>query len=1187
MPRFSSMKYAPAETRRILRDRFVRYLPVSNTPAMRPSSANLVPDELLLNLLLNLNITFESDVDRARASYDAALAKNSGEPSFDQAAAEGWFRIVWGRITAPYEVDQRARAAPAETMTALQLLLKNRFGESFVLSDSVKSDPALASIASRIECGDTLPGTLRSQDPEWVAARLWDRALTDTPSHASTLRGWVDRWRLLGWPSLVANKVWSEAAADAFRETALGVLASEPGLAGWAETRDGFVRQISLRTGQPAAVAWQHIAVVPTTLLDRTVWLEDRRLEGAVANMISANQDLVGLIRLLLTDVEEQEFVQVPPPVFRQLIELAVERPEILAVVLFRVRWSAALLADLLLYPATCALASWLIAQWPGPSGAWDRELKASDDQSTKAMAFADAVAVVCEYLEKALLPPAEAASLLDALYKTAKPIFSEEASDESILAILRGEITAQAAAVQEAIFVALSASMPASGLGSSTFAAALDVVDAADLGGTVDPAPLINSYVSSVVAGAYGLSANRISVSAAASLVKLAMKVPDALRQAFFAPIDVRARMATANAPDANPFTIEDEIARSVRVHVRILCRAVAGLEDSSPNELTEALIKTVRIGALKHDEKGRVGAFAARFETHPFRGAHDRSVAVDLAAALSALPQDQGAKLLAAILEIDEPIILARLITLTPPDARAQIESRVDTLTPIDAGGIRSLPEAMVRIEELLNAGRADAATKFIEAERGLRTMGPVAGRDLTRLRIDLHLKLLRRDWAGLATTDLPADLVGQARDTALDLINFFKGFAALSDPNGNREGAENFFTALHSRHPHVAAYAVNLFAARISALLGTDMFAELQGPKRVRGRQILAEAEQASVALRDASDADLEVMNCNEGLLLLALGQPDRAYDVLASRSSGGRLRDNAAAFAAVALNRMARVREALAVLDDAEKVAGETKILREAREYIKSGKHFAAVVSLATDDKPISRIRTALFDLSQLDHHRQAEVLVEASEPFESLVIKHVRAAAESVMSLVSLTKFAKTDLYENEITALIRMPLAASIRFLGWTVPYLSPGGYSARGNTGERDLVIEKNGSTIAVIEAIACRNPTTYKSIQDDLIGHFKKLFGYSSCAFFVYLAYSYVDDPSVVLSHLKPMAEKEAPPSFSYTRSKNIPLTDSGPTGFVAEYQGSLGPVKVLFLVLDMRQYAQEEAARIAGNR
>lgn len=74
-------------------------------------------------------------------------------------------------------------------------------------------------------------------------------------------------------------------------------------------------------------------------------------------------------------------------------------------------------------------------------------------------------------------------------------------------------------------------------------------------------------------------------------------------------------------------------------------------------------------------------------------------------------------------------------------------------------------------------------------------------------------------------------------------------------------------------------------------------------------------------------------------------------------------------------------------------------------------------------------------------------------------------------------------------------------------------------------------------------------------------------------------------MDAPSVVLDHLKPMAEKEAPPPFSYKHSKDILLTDSGPTGFFAEYQGSLGAAKVLFLVLDMRQYAQEEAARIAG--
>ena len=69
-----------------------------------------------------------------------------------------------------------------------------------------------------------------------------------------------------------------------------------------------------------------------------------------------------------------------------------------------------------------------------------------------------------------------------------------------------------------------------------------------------------------------------------------------------------------------------------------------------------------------------------------------------------------------------------------------------------------------------------------------------------------------------------------------------------------------------------------------------------------------------------------------------------------------------------FAAIALNRMARVREALAVLDDAEKATGETKILMEAREHIKSGKHFAGVVSVATNENTIRRINRALRSFS---------------------------------------------------------------------------------------------------------------------------------------------------------------------------------------------------------------------------
>jgi hypothetical protein len=71
------------------------------------------------------------------------------------------------------------------------------------------------------------------------------------------------------------------------------------------------------------------------------------------------------------------------------------------------------------------------------------------------------------------------------------------------------------------------------------------------------------------------------------------------------------------------------------------------------------------------------------------------------------------------------------------------------------------------------------------------------------------------------------------------------------------------------------------VNLFAAQISRLLGVDGFAELHGSALNRGRQILAEAEQAMLQLRDVSVADLETFNCNKALLLLALAEPNRLW------------------------------------------------------------------------------------------------------------------------------------------------------------------------------------------------------------------------------------------------------------------------------------------------------------------
>jgi hypothetical protein len=454
MQRFSSLKYAPAETRRILRDRFTRFLPVN---AVRPLiGGNVIPDEQLLNLLLTLDVVSETDVDRARATYNAALPAGRGEPTFDEVTTEGWLRIVRGRVTTPFEVDQRSRTVSDGTLTALSTLLNKRFGEKCTFRATPRGDDVFENLRTAIERGDVTAESLRSQSPEWVAARLWDRTLSDPALYSSALRSWIDRWRLLGRPSLVAHRVWSETAADAFRESALVALETEPGLSAWEETRAGFIRQISLRTGQASTVAARHAPVLPAWLFERVRWLKNLWPEGVIAGVVAANPDLAGLVQLLLTDIEEREFAAAPHPTFKRLVDLAVGRPEILVVVLFRIRSSPALLADLVLYPATSALACWLIAEWQGSWGAWDRELRDRDDKTTKAMGFDDAVSVLGNLLEKGAMPPAEAASFLSALYRTER-FFGDGITDGgSTLTVLRDEIAGQASDVQHAIFAAL-----------------------------------------------------------------------------------------------------------------------------------------------------------------------------------------------------------------------------------------------------------------------------------------------------------------------------------------------------------------------------------------------------------------------------------------------------------------------------------------------------------------------------------------------------------------------------------------------------------------------------------------------------------------------------------------------------------------------------------------------------------
>jgi hypothetical protein len=245
MRRFSCLKHVPAETRRILRDRFARYLPSQHSTSSLTPKGITLSDELLLQLLLNLTIDFESDFESAGATYAAALPPNSSEPGLEELVAAGWLRVVWGTSLNVFEIANAARSAPVGTMTAFAALQAKRFEQTYHLTDAARGSTDLAAVVAAIERRELTPSGIGCQTPEWVAARLWDRTLTNAADLSAALRVWVDRWDQLGCPSLVPECAWNEAAANAFRDAAMDVLGSDPSLVGWDEMRAGFIKQIS------------------------------------------------------------------------------------------------------------------------------------------------------------------------------------------------------------------------------------------------------------------------------------------------------------------------------------------------------------------------------------------------------------------------------------------------------------------------------------------------------------------------------------------------------------------------------------------------------------------------------------------------------------------------------------------------------------------------------------------------------------------------------------------------------------------------------------------------------------------------------------------------------------------------------------------------------------------------------
>jgi hypothetical protein len=421
-----------------------------------------------------------------------------------------------------------------------------------------------------------------------------------------------------------------------------------------------------------------------------------------------------------------------------------------------------------------------------------------------------------------------------------------------------------------------------------------------------------------------------------------------------------------------------------------------------------------------------------APRFENRIGVPTSDRPLAADLAAALTFIDRQRQEALLAAILETDEPLILAQLLSRSPPNLRSDIERRIAALAPIDAGAIHSLPEMQARIDELLTAGAADGAASYMAAEVGLTTLGKPAGRELTRFQNQLRFHFLREDWAAIAATADPNFHAPLEQAAAVETLRQFRGLAALKGPNPNPKWAKTLFSELFAKRPSLS-FATNWFAAEISELLQTDSFGLLKGNQVRKGQKAIAEVERMT-ALLPTGSVD-EAMECNRALLLLALGEASQALAIL-SNLTLVRLQDTAAAYRAIALARLGRRSEATAALDAAEYTFGRTPVLTAARSHIASGAPFLSAPDVSVYEDLVGNVASAIARFRTMNPADQARVLQRQADPFEALLVDYVRAAADAVVSLVSMMKFIQIDATEDDLTAFIQHLLAARIQFLG-------------------------------------------------------------------------------------------------------------------------------------------------------
>ncbi|SCC90963.1 conserved hypothetical protein [Thiomonas sp. X19] len=851
---------APLKVRHELRQLFERWLSRSRHPRLIVGSDGMVDELSLLDLCKHYRLEYPGGAEDVAKTWDESEQRIAeGGPTFNDLVRMGWVFFDGGRWimqSAPLGTSAHITFPSPSTKTFLDGLSKVRL----VTKEETPPPTSTRALAARIAPEEWLNEHIPTRNPGYVAGRLWER-LCPQPlvgadddgsnrTEVAAAKGGaevlpqafeahereVDR-AFLEW-SAWCNALgcagrwdigWGPTQMQYCREAAHRVLKRQALCGNWDNDAASYADVLEKTFAIPLdrlRFARTPRTAPPRTLVSRVDWLASLEVEHLMMERLISPSTVSFALSLLCAELDTTGIGLGISAKAGTVLSFAAGHPMALQQLLFRVKAVPSLLVDMLLHPLVACLAARLVIEWRQGGGP-DSDRNLAREAQTKTFAVQDALSLLAYHLVGRTLDLDECASLVTWCYADGSGRGRAVAdARRPIGRQLLGLVAREKEEVQSVVLQHLvEQAAYENNVPRAHFAGVLDGLGCLPNARAADASAIVALYTK--FARDLNLDwtdAGSLSPELAARLVATAFAQAAPERDALLVPFD-SARLLR-EVPDEDKLSQRSTIARTLREHVRLLARAMAGWPNGAvPAELADALQALVSRSAIEHAEKGRIGALTDRYSPSLFLAREEGSPAQDLAAAWRRLDGTHQEAMLQAVAQSDDPVLLAELCQHLPAAAKTGIQARLWQLKPGEASTLWTWPELQHRIECLLAAGEYGLAREHLDETAQDLGRAPSQFR-LGLFSLGLRLFLKEKNWTAVDGANVPAALDVSTTGQAQDQLDFYKATSQLLRPDGDLAGARVVLQRLAARPGAASAYKENLFATAIQQLLGPTL-------------------------------------------------------------------------------------------------------------------------------------------------------------------------------------------------------------------------------------------------------------------------------------------------------------------------------------------------------------------------